>query len=480
MMARFSRAATLGFVLIAVAATGTAQFAGGTIFQSLDAAIATGVTAIQVPGNPSLTTGEILCYSQGWTNGLKSLYSAEALGALVGDRDGDLVPNDWVNVDAMHLLSWTNTSLPPTPFEFLFSFEYDLLNQFSQVVISKGDVIRLTGQGTWTTVISEAQFRAAVGVPTTQTVNVDGLAMMPDGTALVSFLGTGSASNVVNPLTGSPGNLAGGWTGADIFAIRQPYGALPAVLVYRVNDLAPIATAVLGSGYTLSELRDFDFEPNTPPATNPWDPAHAWNGGFRPHLVFHAYGDENVLCTAPAYNPAGNTYYWAHVEGSCTTCGKLTTVGNSSNQVAMDALAISSIVLPSGSAITLDTTGVNASTGIIAHGGSLGFTVRNLAGGANRYAAVVLGTTLFGGTGYVVGTGGYNNLIISPFDPLLLITLQEPFATLLRTGASDANGTANTTAFTIPSNAAAMTLYAQAIQLGPNYPLSSPTAFRIQ
>ncbi len=473
-------AARIALLILAIACVdpvASAQYAGGTIFQSLDALQNTGVTSIGCPGNPALTTGEILTYTQGWSNGIKSLYSAEAFGAILGDRDGDLVPNDWVNIDAMHLV-WTNTQLAPTPFDFRISLAYDLLNQFSQAVITSGDVIRLTGQGTWTTVLSRAQLQQAMGA-SGQALNVDGYAEMPDGTALVSFFGTGTATNVINPLTGGPGTLAGGWNGADIFAIRQPYGAIPAVLVYRASDLSVVTNAVF-TGYTLTEVRDFDLQPGSPPAVNNWDPLHVWNGGFRPHIVFHAYSDENVLCTHPASNPAGNTYVWAAVQGTCTTCGKLTTAGNSANQVAMDALAISTATLPTGSAITVDANGPNASTGIINQGQSLSFSVRNLSGGSNRYAGVLFGTTLSGGTGYVVGTGGYNNLIISPFDALLLVTLQEPFATLLRTGASDANGTANTTPFVIPASTAAMTIYAQAIQLGPTFGLSAPTAFRIQ
>jgi hypothetical protein len=309
-------------LLVALAAQMSAQYAGGTIFQSLDALQPSGVSAIGVPGNGSLTTGEILVYSNGWTNGAKALFSSEALGAVLGDRNGDGKPFDWVNVDAMHL-TWSNPAFQPKPTDFRFSFEYDLVNAAGATVISNGDIFKLTGNGTFQVTIPRSAFISALGYVTPGTgyqLNVDGYAEMSDGTVLVSFknnyptTAVGQANNVIHPLLGTP---TPNFTifGEDVFAIRQPYGTLPAVLVYRNSDFQPLANALFSNYGTVFEIRDFDLQPGVAATTNPHDILGIWNGGLRPHIVFTFYGDENVVCTQPV--PAtGNTNVWALVQNA--------------------------------------------------------------------------------------------------------------------------------------------------------------------
>jgi hypothetical protein len=126
---------------LVLAASVAAQFAGGSIYTSLDAAQYSGVTQIAVPGNPYLSTGEILVYASGMSTGARSLWNAESLGVLLGDRDADGLPNDWLNVDALHFTA-TTSGVQPRPFDAMMSFEYDLLNASGGVVISSGDVFR--------------------------------------------------------------------------------------------------------------------------------------------------------------------------------------------------------------------------------------------------------------------------------------------------------------------------------------------------
>jgi hypothetical protein len=352
-----------------------------------------------------------------------------------------------VNVDAMHL-TWSNPAFQPKPTDFRFSFEYDLVNAAGATVISNGDIFKLTGNGTFQVTIPRSAFISALGYVTPGTgyqLNVDGYAEMSDGTVLVSFknnyptTAVGQANNVIHPLLGTP---TPNFTifGEDVFAIRQPYGTLPAVLVYRNSDFQPLANALFSNYGTVFEIRDFDLQPGVAATTNPHDILGIWNGGLRPHIVFTFYGDENVVCTQPV--PAtGNTNVWALVQNA-NGVGKYSTnlAGAGSAAVYMDALAISANVMPAASAITIDTsphntitvpgTGGTAWVPQIAAGSNVTFTARNLQNGANQYAAFLLGTSAGAGNGYYVGTGGYNWLFININDPLLPFCLQPPLSTL--------------------------------------------------
>lgn len=481
------------FAWLALTAAGAAQYAGGTIFQSLDALQPAGVTAAGCPGNPSLTTGEVLVYTAGWTNGARSLFSAEALGAVLGDRNGDARPFDWVNVDALHVL-WTNGTVQPKPTDFRFSFEYDLVNASGSVVISNGDIFKLTGNGAYQVVIPRSAFIASLGfqTPPGYALNVDGFALAADGSALVSFKNqaaattVGSGTNIIGPF-GAP--MTQTIYGSDIFVIRQPYGSLPAIKLYAAADFQGLANTLFSGTYgTVVEIRDFDLQPGATNASNPYDVANLWNGGDRPQIVFTFYGDENVVCTQASTSPTG-TNLWARVEGS-TGVGKYSTnlAGAGSASVYMDALAISNNVLPVGSALTVDTSPLTAivvpglgTTAFVpqnAPGTAVTFTVRNLNGGAGKVAALVAGVTP--GPGYFTGLGGYNWLFVDIADPVLFLSLQPPLSTIFTTGTSDANGTASTPPFVIPLSVATNTFYLQAVQLGPTYTLSAPTGLRVQ
>jgi hypothetical protein len=479
----------------ALAASAAAQYGGGTIFQSLDATQFAGVNAVGCPGNGSLSTGEILTYSAGWPLGARSLYSAEALGAVLGDKNGDGKPFDWVNIDALHLV-WNNTAFQPKPFDFRYSFEYDLVNGSGTPVITSGDVFKLTGAGTFQVTIPRASFVAALGYQTPATgyqLNLDGYAEMSDGSVLVSFKNdaatgvVGSATNVIHPIFGTP--IAQTIYGSDVFVIRQPFGTQPAILLYRAADFQPIANTIYSS-YTVTEIRDFDLQPSSSAANNPYDPLNAWNGGNRPQLVFHFYGDENIACTqAIPANPV--PYYWALVQSAAGVGQYATNVaGAGSSSVVMDALALGGAPLPAGSAITLDTSPINSivtpGTGLTqfvpqnAPGTNVTFIARNLAGGANQVAAFVLGFTTHPGYGYYLGSGGYNWLFININDPFLPLTLSPPLAPLLVTAVSDALGNASTPPFPIPAGTSGLQIWVQALQLGAGFPTSAPHALRIQ
>jgi hypothetical protein len=475
---------------LATVAAAQAQYAGGTIFQSLDALQPSGVTGIGLPGNGSLTTGEVLVYSQGWTGGSRSLFSAEALGAVLGDRNGDAKPFDWVNVDALHV-GWTNAGVQPKPFDFRFSFEYDLVNASGSVVISSGDIFKLTGNGGYQVTIPRSAFVSALAYtnPSGVLLNVDGFALAADGSALISLKNQPGGTTVgsgtfLNPFGASQTQTI---YGSDIFVIRQPYGTLPAIKLYAAADFQPLANLLFGTGnYTVAEIRDFDVQPNSTDANNPYDIPNVWNSGNRPQLVFTFYGDENVACTQASTSPT-LTNVWALVQGASGVGQYSTNLGTA---VYMDALAVSTNTLPAGSAITIDTSphnqitvpglGTTAFVPQNAPGTNLTFTVRNLNGGAGKVAAFVVGVTPAVGAGYFTGLGGYNWLFLDVADPVFQLSLQPPYSTLFTTGASDAFGTASTATFVVPPGLTAYTFYLQAVQLGPTFTLSAPQGLRIQ
>ncbi len=485
-----NRTLALAFVL---AAALPAQFAGGVIFQSLDAFQPAGVSAVGCPGNTTLSTGEVLCYSQAWPLGARSLYSAETLGTILGDRNGDGKPFDWVNIDALHVV-WNNTAFQPKPFDFRFSFEYDLVNAAGGTVISNGDIFRLTSNGNYQVTIPRSSFISALGytTPAGYQLNVDGYTEMADGSVLVSFKNNpatgivGSGNNIIHPLFGTVSTQT--IAGSDIFCIRPPFGTIPALLVYRAVDFQPLANTLFSNYGNVVEIRDFDLQPGTTSPNNPNDPLNVWNSGNRPHLVFHFSGDENVVCTSPIAG-AANPNVWALVQGTGGVGQFATNLSGAPAAVYMDALAIALAPLPTGSALTMDSTPWSSivvpglgSTALIPQntaGTNVSFIARNLDGGAGKVAAFVLGLTVQPGFGTYLGSGGYNWLYINQSDALLPLTLQAPFDALLLTGLSDANGTAATGNVPIPANVAGLTFYVQALQLGPTFGLTAPQALRI-
>lgn len=472
---------TVSAVLLATASA-AAQFAGGSIYTSLDAAQYTGVTQIAVPGNPYLSTGEVLAYSTGMSAGARSLWNAESLGVLLGDRDADGIPNDWLNVDALHFTT-TVSGLQPRPFDAMMSFEYDLTNASGGVVISSGDVFRLTGIGTYTTVITRALLAQAVG--TTATLNLDGLTMTSDGTLIVSFKNApsstfvGTGNRIRSPLNGNIGSAITIY-GSDILAIPQPWGTAPAVILWRAADINTIASQYGFSSVT--EVRDFDIQPNTGAISNPYDLLGAWASGTRPHLVFFPYGSDVAICTNPAANPAGFTNTWWAAPGTCGTCGSFATNG-STNRVALDALALSPHTLPVGSAITVDVTdasGVPIGPGLVA-GSPFRFTVRNLpTAPAGSVARILVGTSLSSGMGYPFATGGFNSVVLSTTDPFLLATTTVAYDPILTTGAAALYGSAQTPTLTVPVGVTNLSLWVQPVMLGPTiFPTGAPNFFRI-
>lgn len=464
-----------------------AQFSGGSIYVSLDAAQYTGVSQIGIPGNSYLSTGEVLAYSTGMTSGARSLWSAEALGVILGDRDSDALPNDWLNVDALHLTA-ASSSAQPRPYDALMSFEYDLQNLAGNVLISAGDVFRLTGIGTYQIVVSRATLAAAMGttVTTSNPLNLDGLAVTSDGTLIVSFKNSpsstfvASCNHVRNPLNGNVGSAVTIY-GSDIIAIPQPYGIAPATILWRSADLLPIASQY---GFqSLTEVRDFDIQPNTANISNPYDLLGGWASGTRPQLIFLPYGSDIAICTNPAANPAGFHNTWWYAPGTCSTCGSFATNG-STNRVALDALAISPYALPTGSAISVDVTDVN---GIpvgpaLTAGNTIRFTVRNLpTSPAGATARVFMSSTLWTGTGYPVPTGGFNATVLNPNDAFLLATSVPAYDPLLVTGPSLVYGTVQTPLIVIPAGINGLSVYVQPMMLGPSiFPLGAPSFLRIQ
>ena len=258
--------ATLLWILLGMTPA-AAQLGAGTLFQSLDNVQLAGAGLNTLPGDPNVTKTEIIAWSANdGTQGARVLYNFEALTTLFGDENGDGLPFDLDDIDALEVSSYAQGS-QPTIYDFRFSLENPVVNGFGLQVVTPGDVIQITGIGSWVKTVSETALQTALG--TSQPLNVDAYCELADGSILISLQGTGSGTNIVHPNFGSVGFYQ--WSGADVFIIRAPFGLSPAILAYRQSELAPIVSNYY-AGYNLTEIVGVEEQPFTAPVTNPNDP----------------------------------------------------------------------------------------------------------------------------------------------------------------------------------------------------------------
>lgn len=458
-----------------------AQVGFGTLLQSLDPVQASGVTAVGLQGNPSITTNEIVAWSQGEASGrARAIYNAQALGILFGDRNNDGLPFDWPDIDALDVAPPQLGFNQPGPYDIEFSFGADVQNQTGTVVVNTGDIVQLTGIGTYAVTIPRGAFQAALG--TSAALNVGGFARTADGSVLVSFRGSGSGNNIVNPLSGQPGtNIT--WTATDVFIIRPPFGALPAILAYRQGDLAPIMTAYY-AGYTLSEIKGLALQPASPtvPATtllitNPYDPTGIYQAGRRPRILWTGNGDDNVFCTNNALNPLATTHnFYAIVGGTPSNTSSVAgyVTNGPTNRILADALALWPQAMTTNTRVTLD---VN---NLLPPGGStLTVTVRSPEAAGTRFQ-VVLSAALLVGQGYPFSSESFRYLILNYADPIFQLSFNPAFFPFFTTGTADASGTASTIAIPVPTGAAGTRLWFQAYETTIPFELAAPLMIRIQ
>ncbi|MSR74681.1 MAG: hypothetical protein EXS14_04315 [Planctomycetes bacterium] len=462
----------LYFSLLAFAAMLPAQVGYGTLLQSLSPIQTAGLTAVSLPGNPSITTNEIVALSQGEPNGSgRSLFNAQSLGLLFGDRNGDGFPFDWPDIDALEVVAPPPNTLQPSPFDLRFSFGANVLAANGSTLVNTGDIVRLTGIGTYAIHIPRGAFQAAIG--TNAALNVDAYAELADGAVLVSFAGAGTGNNIINPLNGQTGNLLS-WTGADVFVIRPPFGALPALFAYRQSDLAQVVNFYYGGSYVLSEVSDIEEQPNVGWVSNQtWDPAGVYQGGQRPRLLWTVAGDENVFCWSSTLNPLSTSHNFYALIGGTTgsSMGYATNLGG--YRVVADALAIWPRTMTTSTRMTIDASSLTPTAG-----SSIYFDVRSREAGGTFFELVLSGTTS-PGMGITLGTNGFMHLMAPYTDPLLLWSISPAVAPLFITGGASAQGTGGSITFTLPANAAGLALVVQAVRVGNGWPLSAPLFFKV-
>lgn len=462
-------------LLLAVLLTSTvlsAQgFVGrGTVYHSISPFQAPGVTAAGLQGNPSITTNEVIAWdNDDGQGGARSLFNAQTLGVLFGDRNGDGLPFDWPNIDALALDPTANVPLngQPSVYDFLFSFDGDVLNQTGAVVIRAGDVLRLTGLGTAVVVVPESAFQAALGF--SGRLNVDAMTLRPDGSLHVSFSGLGGrGTNIINPLSGNPGSV--NWNAADIFAIRQPYGVQPALFLWRQSDLQPVAA---NYGFTVNDIVGLDVQPGQPLFNNPYDPRRTYQGGGRALPIWVSDGQDNVFCMDRNRNPRSpgvDEVFALFGFGASSLAGYVTNTSNP--RVNLDAIALGDHTLGDQTRLTLD-----ASSLLPAGGSPITLTARG-ADGAGEVYQILLASRLERGMGTLLG-GAFSRLFLAPSDPLFIFGLDPLVAPLLQTAPSDADGTASTVPLTLPI-APGAELHFQAVKLGGTFPFSGPITIEIQ
>ena len=458
-------------LLVLCAAALPAQVGYGTLLQSLSPVQVTGVSSVGLPGNPGISTNEIVAFSQGEPNGSgRSLLNAQALGLLFGDRNGNGLPFDWPDIDALEVSAPPVGTTQPSPYDFRFSFGADVLAANGSTVVNTGDIIRLTGIGTYTVHIPRGAFQAAIG--TSASLNVDGYAELSDGAVLVSFAGSGTGNNIINPLNGQVGNLLT-WSGADVFIIRPPFGVLPALFAYRQSDLAQVVNFYY-TGYVLSEVTAIEEQPNVGWVSNQsWDPAGVYQGGTRPRLLWTVGGDENVFCWTNTLNPLSTSHnFYALIGGSnASSMGYSTNLGGF--RVIADALAIWPRTMTSASRITIDASSLTPLAGT-----SLYFDVRSREAAGALFQIFLSGTTS-SGTGLILGTTGFRHLMAPYTDPFLQWSIDPLTVPFFVTAPANAQGTGASLTFPLPANAAGLALIVQALRVGNGWPLSAPLFLKI-
>lgn len=448
-----------------------AQVGYGTLLQSLSPVQTPGVTTIALPGNPSITTNEITALSQGEATGSgRSLFNAQSLGLLFGDRNGDGLPFDWPDIDALEVAPPPVGTSQPSPFDLRFSFGTDVLNAQGLAIVTSGDIIKLTGIGTFSTLIPRTAFQAALG--TNAALNVDGYAELADGAVLVSFAGNGTGNNIINPINGQTGSLLN-WTGADVFIIRPPFGVVPALFGYRQAEISQVVSFYY-AGYVLTEVSAIEEQPNVAWTANPAnDPLGAYQGGQRPRLLWTVAGDENVFCWNNTLNPlsTGHNFYAIIGGSSASTMGYSTNLGGF--RVVADALAIWPRTMTTSTRITVDVSNL-----MPAAGSSISFDVRSREAAGTLFE-LVLAANLAGGQGASLGVTGFMHFAPALTDPILLWSISPGVAPLFITAAASATGTATSLTFPLPANASGLALAVQAVRLTTPFPLSAPLWLKI-
>ena len=459
------------FAVLLCASSISAQVGYGTLLQSLSPVQAAGVTSIGVPGNPSITPNEITALSQGEPIGSgRSLFNGQALGLLFGDRNGDGYPFDWPDIDALEVAAPTNPTSQPSPFDLRFSLGVDVLNAQGLAVVTSGDIIRLTGIGTFVTIIPRTAFQAALG--TSAPLNVDAYAELADGAVLVSFAGSGTGNNIINPINGQAGSLVS-WTGADVFVIRPPFGVVPALFAYRQAELAQVVSFYY-AGYALTEVTAIEEQPLVPWVGNSAnDPLGLYQGGTRPRLLWTVAGDENVFCWTNTLNPLSTSHNFYAIVGGSTASAMGYSTNTGGFRVNADALAIWPGTMTTNTRITLDASSLTPSAG-----STLYFDVRSREPATTLFE-IVLSATLAPAQGTNLGSSGFMHFVPALNDPLLLWSLSAPVAPLFVTSAAVATGTAASATFPLPANASGLPLCVQAVKLATPFPLSAPLWLKI-
>lgn len=461
------------------------QVGYGTLLQSIDASQPFPANSfVGLQGNPSITTNEVVAWSQADPNfGARALFNAQSLGILFGDRNNDGLPFDWPDIDALEVLTPSTPQVSqPLPFDLEVSFGTNVTNQGGTTLFSTGDIVRLNAIGGATISIPRSAFQAALG--TSAALNVDGFARVASGAILVSFVGTGSGTNIISPLSGQPGsNIT--WDGADVFLIRQPFGSLPALFAYRRSELNIVVSFYYGS-INWTEIRGIAVQPNSPgitlpTLTNPWDPTGLYQGGTRPFLLWTIGGDDNVFCWNNSFNPLSTNHNFYAIVGSSSGGSTISVAGYNVTTPSggpfvarpfIDALALWPATMTQNSRLTLDV------SNLLPSGGSnLTLSVRSQEPSGTRFQIAFAGT-LGSGTGLNLGASGFRNLILNPNDPALGVSLLPPFSTAFTTNTADSSGTASTVPITVPANLSGIKIYFQGFETQVPFGLTAPTVIR--
>ena len=451
-----------------LAASIPAQVGRGTLYQSLSQAQLSGVTSIVVTGSGRVTPGTVQAWSAGESAGdCRVALGRDELGLWLADRNGDGLPLDWPDVDALEVTAPVGGATQPSIYDHRFSLAADLVGTTGTLVTS-GDIFRFSAIGALQIVIPRAQFQAALG--TSQALNVSAYAELPGGAVLCSFAANGTGNNIVNPFTGSPGTSA--FTPADVFLLRPPIGSLPAIFAYRQAELNTVVSFYY-AGYNLTEVTGVAVQPGVTSINNPWDPTNLYQGGTRPRILWGVGGDDNVFCWDNALNPlsTAHNFYAIVGNGAASVAGYVT--NGAANRVFANALAVADFNSGTASRLTLQVSNNNPTPG-----SNLTLSVQGPAPSGTRYQAV-LTTTAASGPGIPLAVTGFDHLFLNPLDPLLQITFFPPVSSLFLTGPANNDGRAVTGSFPTPMIPGAR-FYFQAFQTSGSFPLSAPTFVFLQ
>ena len=460
------------FALWAISAAASGQVGAGTLCQSMDLSQLSGVSSIQLPGNPSITPNEVTAWADtDGSGGARSLFNAQQLGIMLGDINGDGLPFDWPDIDAMHLPAPAASSgrTQPDIYDCRFSLSSSMSSN-GLVVATPGDVVQFTGVGAINTAVTRSQLQAAMG--TSVALDVNAYTELPGGAILVSFTNFGGGTNIVNPLSGQ----TGGWvsfTPADVLIIRPPFGALSALFAYRQPELQVVVNFYYGS-WPSPDVVGVDAQRLWPggaapaPLNNPNDPLNLYLGGTRPYLLWTNGGDDNVFCWNNLLNPLSPNHNFYAIVGNQTQSNAGYTTNIGTGRVLTDAMCVIPMSMGDDSRLTLDTTNL-----IPMAGSSVTLSVRGPALPGRRFQLGVAGA-LSTGAGIPIVPMGLGWVLLDPNDSLLLATLTPPLASLFQTLPSDPFGTSLSFNLQIPAGVPAGTqLHLQGFELAATTPLTT-------